>query len=148
MKRKFTLIALIAVVGIIAMSTAYAAPESDSANRTAFSIDANPPMKIGELINLIKTQPAFKTYDTGALQWLQGLDSNYVVYTTDDGYIVMNTTDAAKIPDTVTTGVSVSTNITCKVLENKSLGSKLKNVLVVGDVEAVSGDLKNFKFGG
>jgi hypothetical protein len=24
----------------------------------------------------------------------------------------------------------------------------LKNVLVVGDVEAVSGDLKNFKFGG
>ena len=138
MKRKFTLIALIAVVGIIAMSTAYAAPESDSANRTAFSIDANPPMKIGELINLIKTQPAFKTYDTGALQWLQGLDSNYVVYTTD----------AAKIPDTVTTGVSVSTNITCKVLENKSLGSKLKNVLVVGDVEAVSGDLKNFKFGG
>lgn len=148
MKRKFTLLLLIAVFALMAASTTYAANENDTSNQTLISIDANPPMKIGEMINLVKTQPAFKTYDYKALQWLQGLDSSDVVYNTDEGYIVMNSTDAAKIPDTVTTGVSVSTNITCKVIENRSLGPHLDNVLVVEDVEMVSGDLKNFKFGG
>lgn len=148
MKRKFLILLLVAAAVMILLSASYAANENEQTNKTTLSMKANPPMKIGELVNQVKTHPGFKTYDSDALKWLEGLDSKDVVYSTEEGYIVMNSTDAAKIPDTVTTGVSVNCNITCKVLENRSLGNKLDDVLVVEDVEVASGELKNFDFGG
>jgi hypothetical protein len=147
MKRKFALAVLIAVSALMVLSAAHAAEENQSANKTLISMEANHPMKISELVNMVKNHPKFKNYDYGALKWLDELDSDDVVYSADAGYVVMNSTEAAKIPDTVTTGVSYNCNITCNVLENQSLGPHLDDVLVIEDVEVVSGDLNSFDFG-
>jgi hypothetical protein len=148
MKRKFVLILLIAMSTLIVLSAAHAADENESTNKTMISMEANHPMEIGKMVSLVKTQPKFKNYDSNTLKWLDELNSKDVVYSSEEGYIVMNSTEAAKIPDTVTTGVSFNCNITCNILENKSLGPHLDDVLVVEDVEVVSNDLNNFDFGG
>ena len=98
------------------------------------------------MVNSVRTAPFFKSYDHSTLNWLKDLDSDYVVFSTNQYYIIMNSTDAAKLPKTTTTGVSVKSNVTCNILENKSLGGGLKNIIHVDNVEVISGEMDNFVF--
>ena len=59
----------------------------------------------------------------------------------------MNSTNSNKIVKFITTGVSVNNTITCNVLENKSLGNNINNILYVENVEVISQDLNNMAFG-
>ena len=146
MKQKFTLMLLIVIVAFVGLSTVYAVSESEQSNQTVLSIQAENPVPVGEMVNMIKTTPFFKNYDSNAVSWLNGFDSDYVVFSTKDYYVVMNSTDSNKLPKTITTGVSINANVSCTVLENRSLGNGLNNMLHVKDVEIVSGNLDNFKF--
>ena len=60
------------------------------------------------------------------------------VYTLNTGLFY---SDAIKINEDVTIGVSVSNNITCNVLENRTFGSGLSNILHIENVEVISTDI-------
>ena len=141
MKKKFTLILVIAIATVIGLSAAYAITENNTTNSTTLSIETKSPMKVSEMVSIIPIEPFFKTYNHTTLNWLKEFDSNYVIYTTDEYYLLMNASDAIKINEDVTTGVSVSNNITCNVLENRTFGSGLSNILHIENVEVISTDI-------
>lgn len=147
MRKKFTLMILIVIVAFVGLSTIYAVSDVEQSNQTTLTIQAENPVAVGEMVNTIKTTPFFKNYNSDTANWLKEFNSDYVVFSSKDYYVVMNSTDSNKLPKTITTGVSVKCNISCNVLENRSLGNGLNNILVVEDVEVISGDLDNFKFG-
>ena len=142
MNKKFTLILAIAIVAVIGLSAAYAITE----NNTTLSIKSEPPVHIGEMTNTIEVQPFFKNYNSTTLNWLKEFSSDYVVFPTTDYYIIMNSTDATKIIENATTGISIKNNITCNVLENKTLGKGLNNILYVENVEVISEDVEKIVF--
>ncbi len=142
MNKKFTLILAIAIVAVIGLSAAYAITE----NNTTVSIKSEPPTHVGEMANSIEVQPFFKNYNSTTLNWLKEFSSDYVVFTTTEYYIVMNSTDATKISENATTGISIKNNITCNVLENKTLGKGLNNILYVENVEVISEDVEKIVF--
>ena len=142
MNKKFTLILAIAIVAVIGLSAAYAITE----NNTTLSIKSEPPVHIGEMTNTIEVQPFFKNYNSTTLNWLKEFSSDYVVFPTTDYYIIMNSTDATKISENATTGISIKNNITCNVLENKTLGKGLNNILYVENVEVISEDVEKIVF--
>lgn len=147
MKRKITIILLIAIVAIIGVSTIYAATQNETTNKTTLSIKADKPVSVSEMVNSIQVQPYYKNYNHTTLNWLKGFGSDYVVYKTNEYHILMNSTDSNKIVKFITTGVSVNSTIKCDVLENKSLGNNINNILYVENVEVISQDLNNMAFG-
>lgn len=144
MKEKFIFMFLIAMVALIGLSVIYAADANELTNKTTLSIKVQYPITIGELVNTISTKPAFKNYDYTTLNWLKGFGSGYNVFITDDYYIVMNSSDSNKLSGHLNTGLSNSTkssytaDVSFDVLENKSLGNGLSNVIHVENIEILS----------
>ena len=146
MKRKFIVLILIVMVAFIGLSAASAANENDASNKTKMSIEAQHPLTVSKLVHLIQSQPYYRSYDYSVLKWLKGLDSNDVVFSGNGYFIIMNSTDANKLSKNANTGVSTTCNISCSVLENKSLGKNLDNIVLVDNVELSSKGLNNFNF--
>lgn len=147
MKRKYILMLLIAIVAIIGLSATYAVSQNETSDITMLTVEANHPMKVNELISSMQSQPSFKNYNHTTLAWLKQFNSDYVVFKTKDKAIIMNSTDAKKLPGNTTTGISVTRNITCDIIENRSLGNNMINIIQVKNVEVTSNDLKNMQFG-
>ena len=145
MKKKLTLILIIAIVAVIGLSATYAT-ESNSSSNTTLSVETKSPMKVSEMVSIIPIEPFFKSYNHITFNWLKEFDSNYVIYTTDEYYLVMNESDAIKINEDVTLGVSVTNNITCNVVENRTFGSGLNNILYIDNVEVISSDMNPIMF--
>ena len=145
MKKKFTLILIIAIVAVIGLSATYAT-ESNSSSNTTLSVETKSPMTVSEMVSIIPIEPYFKSYNHTTFNWLKEFDSNYVIYTTDEYYLIMNASDAIKINEDVTTGVSVTNNITCNVVENRTFGHGLNNILYIENVEVISSDLDHIVF--
>ena len=145
MKKKLTLILIIAIVAVIGLSATYAT-ESNSSSNTTLSVETKSPMKVSEMVSLIPIEPFFKSYNHTTFNWLKEFDSDYVIYTTDEYYLVMNESDAIKINEDVTTGVSVTNNISCNVVENRTFGSGLNNILYIDNVEVISSDMNPIMF--
>ena len=145
MKKKLTLILVIAIVAVIGLSATYAT-ESNSSSNTTLSVETKSPMTVSEMVSIIPIEPFFKSYNHTTFNWLKEFDSDYVIYTTDDYYLVLNASDAIKINEDVTTGVSVTNNITCNVVENRTFGHGLNNILYIENVEVISSDLDHIVF--
>ncbi len=148
MKRKLIFVLLIAIVAFVGLSAISAVAENETVNEVNLTIVAQNPMTVSEMESAIKFNPEYKNYNYDVLSWLGEFDSNYVVVATGDYYVLMNASDANKLPGNINTGVSATSNVTCNVLENKSFGLGLNNIIYVEDVEVVSEGLENFVFGG
>ena len=146
MKKKYTLILLISIVAIIGLSATYAVTQNETTNKTMLTVGTDHPIKVSDLTNSIQTQPYYKNYNHTTLDWLKQFNSDYVVFKTKEYAILMNSTDAAKLPSETTTGVSVTRNITCDIIENRSLGYDLINIIHVKNVEITSNDLNPMQF--
>ncbi|MDO5831432.1 MAG: hypothetical protein Q4Q14_01215 [Methanobrevibacter sp.] len=144
--KKITIMLVIAIVAVIGLSAAYAITESNTTNNTTLSVETKSPMTVSEMVSIIPIEPYFKSYNHTTFNWLKEFDSNYVIYTTDEYYLVMNASDAIKINEDVTTGISVTNNITCNVVENRTFGSGLNNILHIENVEVVSSDINPIFF--
>ena len=145
MKKKLTLILVIAIVAVIGLSATYAT-ESNSSSNTTLSVETKSPMTVSEMVSIIPIEPFFKSYNHTTFNWLKEFDSDYVIYTTDEYYLVMNESDAIKINEDVTLGVSVTNNISCNVVENRTFGSGLNNILYIDNVEVISSDMNPIMF--
>ena len=77
-------------------------------------------------------------------EWLDGLD-NYVMLSTDSAYLVMERSEADKLPvnDTYDSHNYPYNVITCDVVETHSLGTGLKDCILVKNVEFVSSGVKH-----
>lgn len=67
MERKVIVLILTVMVAFIGLSAANAANEKDGSNNTTLSIESQHPHTVSKLVDLIQTQPYYKSYDHSVL---------------------------------------------------------------------------------
>lgn len=111
---------------------------TDDFSKTEFTVYGYSLDSVESQLSYMKDDPEF--YDNNETKdWLEGLNG-YVMLDTGDEYLVMERTEANKIPviddgsdwDTIECNV-----IKCVVEETHSMGTGLKDLLLVKDVEVV-----------
>ncbi len=109
---------------------------TDDFSKTEFTVYGYSPDSVESQLAFMESDPDF--YDNNeTINWLKGLDG-YVMLDTGHEYLVMERTEANKIPviddgndwDTIECNV-----IKCVVQETHSMGTGLKDIILVKDVE-------------
>ena len=115
-----------------------------SFEKTEFKVHASQPQSVeGELQSYQKDQDFYDNKETQ--EWLKGLE-NYVILSTSGDSLVMERTEANKLPvfddgkfETVEYNI-----IKCKVVEVHPLGTWLIDLILVEDVELVGNETQTF----
>lgn len=120
---------------------------SDEFSKTEFTVYGYSPDSVESEVSRMEADPDF--YDNNeTIDWLNGLDG-YVIFDTGHEYLVMERTEANKLPvlddgndwDTIECNV-----IKCIVEETHPMGTGLKDMILVKDVEVTGNktiDLNN-----
>ena len=132
--KKYISVIIIAIIAVIALVGAYSMTESQPSNETTLTVY----MGLSNVSNLaddIRTNSIFSGYDNETLTWLESLNPSYTVLFNNESYVVMSESDASKIPMEFVTDVSITYTFKCNVLEKRSLGNNLNDILYVDNVE-------------
>ncbi len=147
------IIAIIAIVGY----TMFMNSQMDATGqakgldgKTEMEVYASDPISVDSQIQSMGSDPDF--YDNNeTLSWLQGLGNNYVYIDSDSALIIMDRSEANKLPviDTeYSSDYSKTTihynKIKFHAIETHSLGSGLKDCILVDQVEVIGNTTKTF----
>ena len=145
-KKDKIIILLIVLVAIIGCVCSYFLFFADNNNEPisvgeTYEIYNNPPQS---MTSFLKDKGSFDMdYDQGTLNWLKGLGDSKVVFMTESEFIIMNRSDANKLDimssadysnDLAWKNTVNLLEIKCDVLEIHSLGSGLKDCVLVDNV--------------
>ena len=135
MKKSYFLIGivviLIAVLGCVYLSYLI----SETPCETTIEVCVDSPIPLNVFVNEIKTHPYFEGYDNDTLTWLESLNQNYVVFSSNDSYYIMSQSDADRLPIEYATDVSITDICSCNIVDQKALGNNLRNVVLVENVQ-------------
>jgi hypothetical protein len=121
---------------ILALFGQYTATEISADNESVLTVSGLNIFGVEDLVEALETEEYFEGHDNNTAQWLKTLEGNYVL-TSMDYYVVMNKTDADKLPVEFATDVFINDTFRCTIIENHSLGEDFKDVLYVRDVEFI-----------
>ena len=135
MKKSYFLIGivviLIAVLGCVYLSYLI----SETPCETTIEVCVDSPITLDVFVNEIKTHPYFEGYDNDTLTWLESLNQNYVVFSSNNSYYIMSQSDADRLPIEYATDVSITDICSCNIVNQKALGNNLRNVVLVENVQ-------------
>ena len=143
MKKKY-IIAIALVVFMISISAVsagfldglFGGNNSNNGNsKTEFTIYGHSPKSVESQVSFIENDPSFYN-NNETKDWLKGLH-NYVMYDTGHEYIVMDRNESNKIPNGTDFSKIECNVIKCNVVETHSLGSGLKDCILVKNVEVI-----------
>ncbi|MBQ2636025.1 MAG: hypothetical protein IJG09_04905 [Methanobrevibacter sp.] len=126
-------IILIAILGCVFLS--YPSTDSSTGVKTTIEVCVDSPIKMSVFVNEIKNHLYFEGYDNDTLAWLESLDVNYMVFSSNGSYYIMTQTDASKLPVEFATDVSIYDVCECEIVSKKPLGFNLGEVILVKNVE-------------
>ena len=148
-KNKYIILIVVAII-IVAIIGAFAYINNTQLNdtgrsmsldgKTEFRVYAFEPSSAESQIETMKEDYLDFGYNNETIKWLEGF-SNYVLVDSDSANLLMTREEASKLPvvrdygdyDTMYYNV-----IKCEVVETHSMGSGLKDIILVKDVEFVS----------
>lgn len=135
MKKSYFLIGivviLIAVLGCVYLSYLI----SETPSETTIEVYVDNPITLDAFVNEIKTHPYFEGHDNDTLTWLESLNQNYVVFSSNDSYYIMSQSDADRLPIEYATDVSITDICNCNIVDQKVMGNNLRNVVLVENVQ-------------
>lgn len=135
MKKSYFLIGivviLIAVLGCVYLSYLI----SETPCETTIEVCVDSPITLDVFVNEIKTHPYFEGYDNDTLTWLESLNQNYVVFSSNNSYYIMSQSDADRLPIEYATDVSITDICSCNIVDQKAMGNNLRNVVLVENVQ-------------
>ncbi|RAP54574.1 MAG: hypothetical protein BZ137_01430 [Methanosphaera sp. rholeuAM130] len=103
-------------------------------NRSELNVSAEESFDL-EIITLeIRTHSSYKNHDNDTLKWMESLQ-NKKVFTARKYFVIMDASEANKLPTEVITDSIIYDEFDCYVIANRSLGDGLKDVLYVKDVQ-------------
>lgn len=120
-------IAIIVLAALFVLIVAYITVNPTSTNtvsgeRMSFNVSSGQ-YELSEYIKDIKTIPYYERHDDETVKWMESL-GNKQVYLGNDSIVIMDSSDANKIPPTPgITDVYIYNHFTAEVIENHSLGS-------------------------
>lgn len=129
---KSVLIILIVLMELLLFSSTNAVDES-TVNDTVILNLSSEGWTVSQMADDIRNESYFEGYDEDVLEWLESLDG--YVFSSPQGYVVVSSDDAGKIPMEFATDVDIRNFIECRIVENRSLGENLSDIIVVQDVE-------------
>lgn len=117
---------------LLALTAAYA-DDSHAGERLDFNVSESS-SNLSEVIRTINTSPYFEGHDNRTVEWMESL-GNKKVFIGDESIVIMNITDAGKIPpEPGITDVWVYNYFSADVIESHSLGDELRTVYHVENV--------------
>lgn len=148
MKKIIAIISIIILLLLLEVSTGYIIDNNshlnendskhlgiDMENKTELAAYSEGPIDLYNLIAEIENNEYFEGYKEDTLFWMKSLPQREV-FMSNDSFIIMNKKDASQLNTEYATDVSIIEYFDCVVVENRSLGGKYKNnVLLVKDVE-------------
>ena len=134
---KYIPVIIIAIIAVIALVGAYSMTESQPSNKTTLTVYMGS-SNVSNLADDIRTNSIFSGYDNETLTWLESLNPDYTVLFNNNSYVVMSESDASRIPMEFATDVSITYTFKCNVLEKKSLGNSLNDIMYVDNVEYIT----------
>lgn len=137
MKKELLIVISVVVIAVIALLGFYGFNQNQPSNTSSIEL-YDGFFYMDRFIDSVKTQDYFKDYNNETLEWLETFDSKYLVFSGKNIYVVMSKSDAEKVEIEFATDVSIKYTINCNILEKRSLGNNLGDVIYVKDVELVS----------
>lgn len=142
--KRWTIPIIIVLAVLFVLAVAYIDDNPDVLDRSGEKISFNVSSGSSELskvINNIKTLPRYEGCDAETVKWMESL-GNKQVFFGDDAIVIMDISNAAKIPeDPGVTDAYVYNYFTAEVIENHDLGDRLPNVYHVKDVEFIGQEI-------
>lgn len=108
---------------------------SEPPGETTIEIYVDSPITLDVFVKEIKTHPYFEGYDNDTLTWLESLNQNYIVFSSNNSYYIMSQSDANMLPIEYATDVSITDICSCNIVDQKALGNNLRNVVLVENVQ-------------
>ena len=137
---KYLIISILILFLIIgALYLVYLVEESPSdtiysSDKVTLSVASEGPYNVVGLCRDIRTNPYYEGYDNETVSWLESYDDYYVL-SSSDAYVVIDKSEISKIPILNANDVFVNETFDCEIVENRSLGSGFKDILVVKDID-------------
>lgn len=134
MNKKYSFL-LILFLGIIILSINQVNYSSScSSNNTTLVVSGLKISSVEKLVEEITNEPYFEGYNQSTVEWLYTIGENQVFFS-NEYYVVMNSSDANKLPTEDSTDVFINDTFSCEIIENHSLGNNYPDILYVKDVE-------------
>lgn len=108
---------------------------SSGGNITKLEVSSEGPFKLSEIVEDIENSSYYDGYDTDTLNWMKSLDDMYV-FNGLKSFVIMDSSDARKLPSEFATDVAITNIFNCEVVEKRSLGNieNPKDVYLVKNV--------------
>lgn len=98
------------------------------------TISAEQSFPMEKIAEEIKTHPAYEGYDEDTLKWLETFNGS-IMFTSKDYFVVMDKNDAEKLPTSFVNDAFIYDDFTCDIIEKRSLGKDLKDIIYVKNVK-------------
>lgn len=108
----------------------------DEGNKTNLTVYAFHSYPIESLVSEIMSLEYYKGYDNDTVAWMTQHYGD-IAFSSKGNFVIMDKRDALKLPTMDATDVEITDDFSCKIVENRSLGKGLNNVLYVRDVEFI-----------
>lgn len=126
---------LVVILALVCIYYVYEAPEGDFGN-SKMGVYSEGPMNLTDIIEDIETSSYYEGYDNNTLNWMKSLGQK-AVFNGNGTFVIMDFSDANKIPSVFATDVIIIEHFRCDIVEEHSLGNVKypKEVLLVKNVE-------------
>lgn len=145
MNKKFLVLFIIILLGLTVLSAFTLDNDDDylDLNRSTLNISAGG-YPVDYFVESLNKEEYYRGHDEKTKLWLIGLSGNQV-YSSGDYYVVMGKRDADKLHYEDATDVIITDFFTCEIIENRSLGEGLKDVLYVRNVEFIDENIESLE---
>ncbi len=105
-----------------------------SKQKVTLTVASEGPYDVDKFCQEVRTHPYYKGYDNETVEWLDKYD-NYQILSSSNAFVVISKGEIGKIHVLNANDAFINETFECEIVENRSLGSGLKDVLVVRDID-------------
>ena len=133
-KKNYLFIILLILIMIpLSASTIYSVEDNDE-NSSKLNVSAEQSFDLERITDEIKSHKYYENHSNETLAWMESLHDKKV-FTGRHYMVIMDTREADKLPTELATDIIIYDEFEANIIENKSLGNGLKDVLYVKNVE-------------
>ena len=142
MKNKILIAILILILIVCGLYVFYLIDEEPSqsilsSDRVTLTVASEGPFDVDRFCKEVRTHPYYEGYDDETVSWLENY-TNCQILTSSDAFVVIDKAEIRKIPI-----LNANETFECNIVENRSLGSGFKDVLVVKNIDYKNETIKS-----
>lgn len=129
---QLTVALMVVAVGLMVLPTSYS--QEIYTDKAQLNVSAEQSFDLEMITDEVKHHKHYENHSNETLMWMESL-KNKKVFTGREYMVIMDCDEAYKLPTLLATDVIIYDEFEANIIENKSLGDGLKDVLYVKNVE-------------